>query len=177
MAQAKCQSSMHLWCTATRCCGCHFIFSIWGLSQEEAGNDCGAVVAVAETWRTNPQRSVLCQEETSASGEAESSASGDTGKARGDTGKAQGGSVPQGRRAGCDRGDRPSRRGERESEKGPILQILDEAWVRSPFRCAALRRACSLQEGVLYKMRFPQPSPDLHGAIPPAEWFVVAGSR
>ena len=93
------------------------LFSIWGESQEEAGNDCGAVVAVAERWRINPQRSVLCQEETSASGEAESSASGDTGKARGDTGKAQGGSVPQGRRADCDRGDRPSRRGERESEK------------------------------------------------------------
>ena len=92
------------------------LFSIWGLSQE-AGNDCGAVV--------DPQR----EEETYASVEAEGSASGDTGKARGDRGKAQGGSVPQGRRAGCDRGDRPSRRGERESEKGAILQILDEAWV------------------------------------------------
>ena len=96
------------------------LFSMFG-SSPEAGNDCGAVV--------DPQRSVLCEEETSASVEAEGSASGDTGKARGDRGKAQGGSVPQGRRAGCDRGDRPSRRGERESEKGAILQILDEAWV------------------------------------------------
>ena len=36
------------------------VFSIWGESQEEAGNDRGAVVALAETqtWRTNPQRSV-----------------------------------------------------------------------------------------------------------------------
>ena len=74
-----------------------------------------AVAAVAEGSAsgeaTNPQRSVcLClwrgQEETSVEGSGS-----------GDTGKAQGGSVPQGRRADCDQGDRPSRRGERESEK------------------------------------------------------------
>ena len=105
------------------------LFSCWGKSQDEDGTDCGAVGAVAETCRNNHPQSDSCQEEPSASGEAEGSASGDTGKARGDTGKAQGGSVPQGRRADCCRGDRPSGRGERDSEKGPIMQAIDEAWV------------------------------------------------
>ena len=67
--------------------------------------------------------------------------------------KTQGGSVSRGRD-----------RGEKETEN-------------NRFGCAALRRAFSLQPGVLYQMRFSPTAQSVHGASPPAEWFVVAGRR
>eukprot|EP00959_Pyramimonas_sp_CCMP1952_P127887 2674638-Pyramimonas_sp.AAC.1 len=39
------------------------------------------------------------------------------------------------------------------------------------------RQAFSLQQGVLYHMRFSPTAQNVHGAISLAEWFVVAGCR
>ena len=155
------------------------VLSMRRASEEQVGSECGAVLAAEGARPTSPERGVLGQAETSACGEG-ASASGETWKAKSGAGKAQGGSVPRGRRADCDRG-------EKERGKGSCRQDLDEAWLsvcgllapalRGPFRCGALRQAFSLREGVRYQMRFSPTSQDVLGAISPAEWFVVAGFR
>ena len=149
------------------------LFSFRGVStknEKGSSGERGAVVAVAETWQTtNPQRrSVLRQ------GEEKSGCCGEGGAASGaswqgrcclwriwqgwcylwrSAEKTQGGSVSRGR----DRGDK-------ESGNNRV-------------RRAALRQALSSQQGVLHQMRFSPTAQSVHGAISPAEWFVVAGCR
>lgn len=53
-------------------------------------------------------------------------------------------------------------------------------WVATPSHvlCVGLRRASSVQVvGLLSRMRAPHASQDVRVDIPPAEWFLVAGSR
>ena len=104
----------------------------------------------------------------------------------------------RGCQADCDRGDRPCRCGrEWQWETGPhchrivthagwTRQFVHDASVevcrlpapvlRRCLRCGALRRS-RWEQIVLSKMPLLQPSQDVRGTIPPAEWHVVAGRR